>query len=83
MSEPTHFASNVGDGPWQVPLWGTGDERNWYIYNTKTRRWKKIGPVRLKGKNYFDAAVAEAQRRNAEVFEKQQAALQELLKMDW
>lgn len=55
--EPIH---PVGDGPWGVDSIG----RSWYVVHATTLRAKRIGPVRLKGTNYFDRAMQEAARRN-------------------
>jgi len=50
-----------GTGPW----WAVSfKDMNWWIWNEITGRRRKIGPVRLKGTNYFDRAVEEADRRN-------------------
>lgn len=57
------------DGPWQIPH---TDDMFWYIYNTITRKYKRIGPVRTSGINYHDRAVAEAKRRNLVIKERAQ-----------
>ena len=36
---------------------------NWYVVHPK-KQPKKIGPVKLRGVNYYDVAVKEAERRN-------------------
>jgi hypothetical protein len=48
-------------GPWHV---GSRNDRYWYIVNRVTGRSRKIGPVRMRGTNYFDKAEEEADRRN-------------------
>ena len=45
---------------WYVTLKGN----NWIIVNEKTLRTKKMGPFKSRGKNYFDAAIAEAKKIN-------------------
>lgn len=60
-----HSTITVGDGPWHVQLIGT----HWFVYNVEKRGRKaqrRIGPARTRGKNYFDLAMAEAEKRNAE-----------------
>jgi len=56
----------VGDGPWHVALLGDA----WYLYcptmSHSRKGWRKVGPTRNKGRNYFDRAVTEAEKRNAE-----------------
>jgi hypothetical protein len=37
---------------------------SWYIVNKDTGRSRRIGPVKLKGKNWFDEAVTIAKQRN-------------------
>ncbi len=46
-------------GPWKVMQFGL----NWYVYRNEKRK-KKIGPVKMRGRNYYDVAVKEAERRN-------------------
>ena len=57
----------LGDrkGPWQVAETFSGS--SWYIVNVNTKKYKRIGPVRSKGRNYFDEAGAEADRRNVKI----------------
>jgi len=56
--------SQPDNGPWKAGELHR-DDFNWYIINTQTGAFKKIGPVsRGHGVNYFDRAVAEAERRN-------------------
>ena len=65
--ERRHWYITDYEGPWQVCSGRPGcgySSKTWYILNIKTGRTKKIGPVKLKGKNYFDAACEEALRRN-------------------
>ena len=38
--------------------------RDWYVVNNDTLVAKRIGPARLSGRNYWDEAMAEAQKRN-------------------
>jgi len=56
----------IGEGPWDVVLIFS----DWCISHRDPKKGRKglrtIGPARSRGKNYFDAAVAEAERRNAE-----------------
>lgn len=51
----------------QVPgPWGVGSTlTHWYVVNGTTGASKRIGPVAAKRTNYFDKAMAEADRRNA------------------
>lgn len=51
-------------GPWAVD---NSSHTNWGIINTETGETKNIGPVRMSGTNHFDRAMAEVNRRNAEV----------------
>lgn len=55
-------------GPWVVD---NTLAHHWAILNTATGRRKVIGPVGGKRKNYFDAALAEAERRNALIGKKE------------
>jgi hypothetical protein len=65
------------NGPWHVSSLqdgkglsmgrGLGNAGSWYIVNKDTGRSKRIGPVKMKGKNWFDEARAEAKRRNIEL----------------
>jgi hypothetical protein len=56
------------EGPWQVgERTGPTSDNFWYIVNKDTGESKKIGPVRLRGTNYFDRAEAEAVRRNKHI----------------
>jgi hypothetical protein len=52
---------NVLTGPWHV---GSRNDKFWYIVNRVTGRSRKIGPVRMRGRNYFDKAKEEADHRN-------------------
>lgn len=67
------------NGPWQVSSWEDGRGQlmpphrpfgqphragSWYIVNKDTGKSKRIGPVKSRGKNWHDEAVAEAKRRN-------------------
>ncbi len=46
---------------WEVKQLGL----SWYVVDKKgKKRPKRIGPVKLSGKNYHDIAVKEAERRN-------------------
>jgi hypothetical protein len=83
MSGLIAYSVSVGDGVWQVPLWGAPNDHFWYIHNTRTGKYVKIGRVKSRGSNNYDLAVSEAKRLNAEIREKQQAALDELVKMEW
>jgi len=49
-------------GPWHVYQYL--GEKFWHILNTGTGKTKKIGPVQLKGVNYYERAREEAGRRN-------------------
>lgn len=40
---------------------------SWYIVNKDTGKSKRIGPIKMNGKNWHDEAVAEAKRRNIEL----------------
>ena len=66
-------------GPWHVAslddgkgaamprgMWGgdMGRAGSWYIVNKDTGKAKRIGPVKMRGKNWCDEARAEAVRRN-------------------
>jgi len=57
------------EGPWQVAMEHPTDSKNWYIYNTVTRRYKKVGPVGGKVVNYCHRAHLLAQGRNRQVAE--------------
>ena len=61
FNNPPIFTTSVS-GPWGVDSLG----RHWYVVHCKTLRAKRIGPVGAKRRNYFDAAIAEADRRNRE-----------------
>ncbi len=56
--------------PWIVKSINDGGRgpigASWYIVNTATGRKRCIGPVKLKGVNYHDRAVALAKQRNKE-----------------
>lgn len=47
-------------GPWHVFLIGS----YWCVQHKGTGRTRRIGPAKMRGKNYFDATDAEAVRRN-------------------
>jgi len=49
-------------GPWYVCQFLGG--RYWHIMHAITGKTKKIGPVQLKGVNYYERAREEAGRRN-------------------
>lgn len=49
-------------GPWQV----ASKADDWYIVNIKEDRTRKVGPVRVKGLNYYDRAVEKAKDLNIE-----------------
>jgi hypothetical protein len=70
------------NGPWHVAslddhrgapltrgMWGENRGRagSWYIVNKDTGRSKRIGPVKMRGKNWFDEACAVAKQRNIEL----------------
>jgi hypothetical protein len=64
------FDTLTTDGPWLVALAALtipnfANPDSWYIVNVSTGVFKNIGPKRSRGTNYYDAAVAEAKRRNA------------------
>jgi hypothetical protein len=46
------LSHNALDGPWQVVIVHPTDPHNWYIYNTKTGRYRKIGRVGARRVNY-------------------------------
>lgn len=52
------------NGPWHVASGPGGAMGSWYIVNKDTGRSRRIGPVKLKGKNWFDEAVTIAKQRN-------------------
>lgn len=58
---PGAFTGNV-EGPWRVDTIG----KAWYVIHSLTLRAKHIGPVGARHANYFDRAIAEADRRNKE-----------------
>ena len=65
MNKPS-FLSHSNNGPWYAcnhPI----DFNNWYIYNTITGKYKKIGKIGAKRVNYFDNAVNEANYRNEKI----------------
>lgn len=43
---------------------GSNRSNSWYIVDTETGRSKRVGPVTLRGTNYYDRAVALAAERN-------------------
>lgn len=53
-------------GPWHVASLNDGGGRagSWYIVNVDTKQSKRIGPVRMKGKNWHDEAMDVARERN-------------------
>jgi len=61
----TFFLTGDRKGPWQVA--DTINERSWYIVNLDTRRYKRIGPAKWHGVNYFDEACVEADKRNTKI----------------
>jgi len=48
-------------GPWKI-LSEFSD--NWSIINGSNGRVVKIGPVQMRGINYYDRAIGECERRN-------------------
>jgi len=51
----------MSQGPWKVEQRGV----SWYVVHPSRKKApKRIGPVRMTGKNYYDIAVREAERRN-------------------
>ena len=52
------------EGDWQVVLTHPTDDSNWYIYNTRTGKYKKIGAVGAKRANYYDKAFKVAEELN-------------------
>jgi hypothetical protein len=69
LSSDIGFSGEGGDGPWRVVLWGAPTPNHWYIYNTETGQFRKVGPVRMSGTNYYDRAHALADRLNREAKE--------------
>lgn len=67
-----HYYITSFNGDWQVcqslSTRKTNGRQNphgfWYILNVKTHDTKYIGPVQLKGANYFDRACSECETRN-------------------
>ena len=59
-------------GPWHVsslmPALTPGGKKHragsWYIVNKDTGDSRRVGPVKARGKNWHDAAITEAKRRN-------------------
>ncbi len=66
LSNPMLSCNDTGKGPWRVVLTHPTDGWNWYIFNTETLRYKKIGKVQLSGVSYFERAIEEARRRNVQ-----------------
>ena len=63
MDENNQFAT-PNNGPWKLlHTW----DNFWWIGNIETGVSKKIGPVQLRGKNYYGEAVIEAARRNEKI----------------
>ncbi len=60
---PWHVAS-LDDGKGRDMGHGLGRAGSWYIVNKDNGKSKRIGPVRMNGRNYCDEARAEAKRRN-------------------
>ena len=52
----------MSEGPWVVEAKGM----SWYVVwkGPGKKRPKRIGPVKMRGTNYHDIAVKEAERRN-------------------
>lgn len=75
------------NGPWHVAAFHDGrgssmgffegrhqgNAGSWYIVNKDTGRSRRIGPVKMRGKNWCDEARAEAVRRNVALGFKQEA----------
>lgn len=56
-------------GPWAV----TSDDTHWLTINRANGRTTRIGPVHKPGgsrKNYYDKAIATAERKNREFMQK-------------
>jgi hypothetical protein len=66
----TWIKANV-QGPWAVD---NSMEDCWGIINTETGKTKMIGRVKLRGVNFFDRAMDEANRRNQEILAASAAA---------
>lgn len=60
------LSSNVLPGPWQVVIVGEPDPNFWYIHNTITKRFRKVGKVGTKRTNYYDKAFHVAWKLNQE-----------------
>jgi hypothetical protein len=56
-------------GPWRVYT----HARGWHIGNIATGSVKFIGPVRGRGKDFYDAAQAEASARNTKLMVEEKA----------
>jgi hypothetical protein len=54
------------EGDWQVVLEHPKDDSNWYIYNTKTGKYKKVGPIGAHRTNYYHKAFEVAEKLNKE-----------------
>ena len=84
-SDITNYYITAFDGDWQVCSSSStsikiATKRKykhgfWYILNIRTFRTKIIGPIQLKGKNYFDEACKVAQERNLKEKQNEQIPL--------
>lgn len=54
-------------GPWALD---NSLQMEWGIIHTESGKTKKIGPARMRGINYFDRAMEEANRRNLAILRK-------------
>lgn len=77
------YSCSVGDGAWQVPLWGSPNDKFWYIHNLRTGVFKKIGRIGARKANYYMKAVDEARRRNAEEAEEERLLQEQLAAIKW
>ena len=77
-------------GPWHVfshsviPGWGgryryRSGHGGWSIINMLTGRTKRIGPVRMRGMNYFDRAREVARQRNEQFLKEHEQELPKYL----
>ncbi len=56
--QPIHMPDTPG------PFGVDSTSKSWYVVNSRTLRGTRIGRIGGKGINYFDRAIAEADRRN-------------------
>ena len=67
MATLPQLSNNVLEGDWQVVLNRTDSNALnafWWIYNTKTGQYRKIGKAAMRGKNNYERAFEVAARLN-------------------